>query len=339
MTEVRAPSGRGGWGKHLIGVGVTLLCLFVIARQVNFAEVFDAIRHFYWPYLLLGIGSLALGYVLRVARWSTLLRATGARVTFRDCSAPFLGSIALNNVLPLRLGDVVRALVFPSAMGIARTTATSSLVVERLIDLMTLLASLAIGLLAIEAVEVPATLKASSLYLALAGGITLALGFLFSGSLAAWFARLSAARVTVDSKDRLGRAYATAGDLLRGFQAMSRPGILLLMFAVSMLIWVCEAGLFHFVLLGLGIEASPVMALLVMALATLATLAPSSPGYVGPFHLAAFTAVSLVGGTSAQAGSYAVLVHLALWVPTTLAGAIAIWCTPALFRVIRRQPV
>ena len=62
---------------------------------------------------------------------------------------------------------------------------------------------------------------------------------------------------------------------------------------------------------------------------------PSSPGYVGPFHLAAFTAVSLVGGTVDQAASFAVIVHLALWLPTTIAGMIAIGMDPELFRMAK----
>jgi glycosyltransferase 2 family protein len=124
--------------------------------------------------------------------------------------------------------------------------------------------------------------------------------------------------------------------LLRGFEAMSRPRVLALTLLISMLVWVGESGMFYFVMRGFGLEATPVMALLVMAIATLSTLVPSSPGYVGPFHLAAFTAISLVGGTAAQAGSYAVLSHLALWLPTTLAGALAILSRPELFRAARR---
>jgi uncharacterized membrane protein YbhN (UPF0104 family) len=75
-----------------------------------------------------------------------------------------------------------------------------------------------------------------------------------------------------------------------------------------------------------------------MAITTLSTLVPSSPGYVGPFHLAAFTAVSMLGGSDAQAASFAVLVHLALWIPTSLVGALAIWSRPQLFRAARAKP-
>jgi uncharacterized protein (TIRG00374 family) len=335
MTENRRPLNQR-WTKHLVGGGITLLCLFVFVRQINFSDVLNALSSFHWTYLLLGICSLAAGYAVRIVRWAMMLRATGADTTFANCSAPFLGSIALNNVLPLRLGDVVRALVFPASMGISKTTATSSLIVERLIDLMTLLACLAIGLFAIQTLVIPEKLKASAISLAISGGVVLTLGFIFSGWLAQLFVKLS------DSAQKTGKAgvsriYETIAALLHGFNVMSRPRLLVAMLAVSMLVWAGEAGLFYFILLGANVDGAPLVALLVMAVATLSTLVPSSPGYVGPFHLAAFTAISLVGGTPGQAGSYAVIVHLALWLPTTLAGAIAIWARPELFRAAKSQ--
>lgn len=335
MTN-RQRHGHQRWGKHLIGGGVTLLCLFVFFRQVNFAEVLEALANFRWVYLFFGIASLVFGYALRINRWSIMLKATGADASFGNCTAPFLGSIALNNVLPLRLGDVVRALVFPKSMGISKTTATSSLIVERLIDLMTLLASLAIGLFAIQIIAISHEIKATAVMLASIGGLALSFGFLFSGALGNLFYGF-AERSKARRANSAGQIYETFAGLLHGFNVMSRPKVLLIMLVVSMLVWVGEAGLFYFILLGVGIEGSPVVALLVMAVATLSTLVPSSPGYVGSFHLAAFTAISLVGGTAAQAGSYAVIVHLALWLPTTLAGALAIWTSPGLFRAAKSQ--
>jgi uncharacterized protein (TIRG00374 family) len=321
-----------GWLKHAAGALVTVACIVVLARQVRLDEVLDAIRHFAWPCLIFGIAFLAGGYLLRVLRWSLLLGATGAPVRFRSCLAPFLGSIALNNVLPLRLGDLVRAFVFPAAMGVPKTAATGSLVMERLIDLMTLLCCLAIGLFAIRTAQVPPLMLESALTLAVLGGLALVLTFLFSGALARALDHAAARR---PPGERIGTGIAAMAGLLRGFEAMSRLRVLGTTLALSMLVWVGESGLFYFMMRGFGLDASPPMALLVMAIATLSTLVPSSPGYVGPFHLAAFTAISLVGGTTAQAGSFAVLCHLALWLPTTLAGAIAILSRPELFQRAR----
>lgn len=331
MTAVMQGKQRR-WIKHAIGGAVTLVCLLAIARLVNFSEVMDALEHFRWHYLVLGIASLAFGYAVRIFRWSVMLSAASSAVGFKNCAAPFLGAIALNNVLPLRLGDVVRALVFPNAMGVTKTVATTSLVVERLIDLVTLVACLALGILAVNALDIPTTVKQTAIVLAVLGGIALALGFFFSGAFARLFTTWSDDQRNSKVPPRLQPVFRTLAGLFASFEVMSRPRVLGLMLVLSMLVWVGEAGLFYFALLGLGLDASPLMALLVMAIATLSTLAPSSPGYVGPFHLAAFTAVTLIGGTSAQAGSYAVIVHLALWLPTTIAGALAILSRPALFK-------
>lgn len=333
MTQVTGRRERG-WVKHLLGAAVTILCVVVIASKVKLADVLAALSQFHWPYLIAAVAFLSGGYALRILRWSMLLSSAGAQVRFNNCAAPFLGSIALNNVLPLRLGDVVRAFVFPVAMGVGKTTAASSLVMERLIDLMTLLCCLALGLFAIRTAQVPQMITDSALTLAAVGGVSLAACFLFSGAVARLLTRWSVSNGA--ELQRSGRALAAIAALFVGFQAMSRPRVLVLTLLISMLVWVGESGLFYFVLLGFGLPATPAMALLVMSIATLSTLVPSSPGYVGPFHLAAFTAISLVGGTAAQAGSFAVLAHLALWLPTSLAGALAILSRPGLFRSARQ---
>ena len=127
-----------------------------------------------------------------------------------------------------------------------------------------------------------------------------------------------------------------AAGLLAAFAAMLRPSVLAALVLASVLVWIGEAGLFLFMLQGFGLAAGPAQAVIVMAVATLATLVPSSPGYVGPFHLAAYTAVSLLGGDAVVAAGFALLAHLALWLPTTLAGALGILATPELFRGLRR---
>lgn len=337
MTENK--NGKRNWAKHLISAVVTILCLLIIARQVNPSEILDALEHFQWPYLTLSIASLTFGYILRIFRWSIMLSATRASATWGNCAAPFLGSIALNNVLPLRLGDVVRAFVFPTAMGISKTTAASSLLMERLIDLMTLLGCLAVGVVAIQGTHLPTSMVESVITMTIAGGLVFILVFLFSGVLARFFHRLARAGSNPEKKERFSRLFVVMSNLLHSFEAMSRPRVLFSVITVSMLVWMGESGLFYFLLVGFGFDTSPALAIVVMAIATLSTLIPSSPGYVGPFHLAAFTAVSMLGGTAAQAGSYAVLSHLSLWLPTTLAGGIAILMRPALFRTIRSKSI
>lgn len=328
--------------KHIIGGTITLLCLFVIAKQVDFAEAFDVLKNFQWSLLVLAIISLAFGYSLRIFRWSIMLSATGSSTPWRNCVAPFLGSIALNNVLPFRIGDIVRALIFPASMGITKTTATSSLLMERLIDLLTLLGCFAVGIMIVQKASIPAVIIESTTFLAIVGGVALLMIFLFSGSLARLFHRL--AHIDNDNtkprkQGKVSELYILVSKLLNSFQVMSKPRVLFSVTSISMMVWIGESGLFYFLLLGFGFDSNPALAIVVMSISTLSTLVPSSPGYVGPFHLAAFTAVSMLGGTSAQAGSFAILAHLTLWLPTTIAGAIAILMRPELFQAIRSKPI
>ena len=313
--------------KHSIGILLSIVCLVVFFHQVELEKLLHALASFNYTYLIFGILFLGIGYACRVLRWSIMLKSTGYEVGFTACCAPFLGSIALNNVLPFRIGDVVRAFVFPTSMGITKTTATSSLIVERLIDLLTLLVCFAIGLFAIEGIQISTELKFSAVTLAITGFLILLFIFFFSDVLGDLFHK----KPDTSESKAVVKTCSTARNLLRNLNSMSRPNILSSMIAISALVWMGEAGLFYFILQGMHFESVPIESLLVMSVATLSTLLPSSPGYVGTFHVAVFTAVSLIGGTTEEAGSFAIIVHLALWLPTTLAGALAIWTHPQLF--------
>lgn len=321
--------------KHSIGILLTIFCLVVFFRQVELDKLLHALANFEWIYLVFGILFLGIGYLFRILRWSVMLKSAGADARFKSCIAPFLGSITLNNVLPFRIGDVVRALIFPASMGISKTTATSSLIVERLIDLLTLLICFSIGLFAIEEIQIPEELKISAIMLASIGFLILLFVFFFSEILAEFFNN----KAKITESENLVKLYVTVRDLLRSFNSMSRPHVLLSMIAISAIVWTGEAGLFYFILQGMHFQSVPIEGLLAMSVATLSTLLPSSPGYVGTFHVAVFTAVSLIGGTAAQASSYAIIVHLALWLPTTLAGALAIALYPDLFRAAKVKSV
>lgn len=321
--------GKRGWGAQLTGLVISLICLAFIASQINLDELGNALKNFQWPYLLAGVCSLAFGYAFRIVRWSVMLRAAGASISVGTCAAPFLGSIALNNVLPFRMGDVVRAMVFPSAIGLGRLTSTGSLVMERLVDLLTLLACLALGLVSSSHANPPDWVGQTAISLAIVGSIALLLVFLLSGTLSKVADRMQSSDCSLAIRNRILGAIR---DLFLSFEAMSRTPVLVALFLLSILVWVGESGIFYLLLLGFGFNADPALAAVVMAIATLSTLVPSSPGYVGPFHLAAFAAVSMLGGTSAQAASFAVLSHLGLWLPTTLAGVVAIMLRPELFR-------
>ncbi|MCX7320340.1 MAG: lysylphosphatidylglycerol synthase transmembrane domain-containing protein [Hyphomicrobiales bacterium] len=319
----------------IIGVVISICCIAFMVWRIDFRQVGIAIASFHWPYLLVGLAALLVGYTARILRWSLMLRATGAVAPFRVCAAPFLGSIALNNVLPARLGDVVRALVFPSALGITKTVSTGSLVLERLTDLASVLCFLMIAIIWHPEVAIPDTMKWSAAALVVFTLAGLVVVVLLSGPLSRMCMRLSESSFGRSSA-LLNKVLGASGLLLVSFGAMSRLRVFAPVLLLSAIVWAGEAGLFWSFLAGFDITFSLASAALVMGIATLATLVPSSPGYVGPFHLAAYAATTILGSSADVAASFAVLAHAGIWLPTTLAGAVAILANPRLFSGVDR---
>ena len=90
--------------------------------------------------------------------------------------------------------------------------------------------------------------------------------------------------------------------------------------------------------LGFGLGVGIAAILLVTAVANLATLIPSSPGYIGPFEAGVLLAlVGAVGMQRELALSYAIVVHAALYVPITLLGLLYWWRESLSWREIRRM--
>jgi len=304
-----------------------VVCLVVVFRKIEFAQLRTALAAMEWHFVAVGLAALGFDYAMRILRWAVLLRAGGAHVSGLACTAPFLGSVTLNNVLPFRAGDVVRALVFPAALGVRRVTAAASLILERLIDMLTLLLALGVGLVFNSVTALPEWLGKTAVILAVIGGAVLLSIILMHGPVVRL---MSWARSRVPA--RLSPAIDLLIDITCDLAAMSRLRVLLILLLLSALIWGGEAGLFLSVMKGLHIDVGFPAALVVMAVATLSTLVPSSPGYVGPFHLAAYSAAIMFGAEPSQAASFALLAHLGLWLPTTVAGSIAILAKPALFK-------
>jgi len=326
---------KKNYARQATGFVISIVCLVLVFRKVDIDQIKAAVENFHWHYFVLGLIALAFDYTIRIVRWAVMLRAGGAAISATRCAAPFLGSITLNNVLPFRAGDVIRALVFPAALGVSRLTATASLLFERLVDMLTLLACLGVGVLASSSASIPEWLQRSVVVLAVIGCTMLFLIAVFGDHAVKVLAYIEARMASRSA--RLAKVIVTVSGLIGSIGAMSRVSVLLLITALSACIWVGETGLFWAILHGLNIDVDFPGALTIMAVTTLSTLVPSSPGYVGPFHFAAYSMAVMFGSSASAAASFAVLSHLALWIPTTVAGGLAILLNPSLFQ--RRKAV
>lgn len=323
------------WWRGLAGLVVAVLFLLLIGRHVAWAEVRSVLASAeLWP-LFVGLVALAADLGARIVRWWWMLRAAEPDLPLSSCVRPFLGSLALNNTVPFRAGDLVRVVGFRQALRAPAARVLGTLVVERILDLLVLLAILSVGLLGAPAGFprgfVVAAAVAGMLALTALTALTLFPGFV-SGVLTRVVAPLARGRAWGPA------ALRAVGDLAEALALLRSPGRALRLVGASAFAWVLEGAMFACVAWSLHIPVAPLAPWLALGAATLATLLPSSPGYVGTFDYFGMLGLTAYGVNHAEAAAFVLLAHVMLWLPVTLAGFSALLLGRPTARASALQP-
>jgi glycosyltransferase 2 family protein len=89
-----------------------------------------------------------------------------------------------------------------------------------------------------------------------------------------------------------------------------------------MAIWTVEASVWLSTGAAVGFGMTPVEALYIVALASVFAMIPSGPAYAGTQDAAAIIGIKALGGTSAQAVAYVVMLRFVIVLPITLVGLV-----------------
>jgi uncharacterized protein (TIRG00374 family) len=273
--------------------------------------------------LLVGLSLLAAGYLTRIVRWWLIMRELDPDVPLSSTVGPFLAGMALNNVLPLRAGDVARAVGFCAQLKIPPSQIFGTLVVERLCDLLTLLVFFYVGLLVAGITTVPEQFVTTMCWLVGLSMAVLLVLAVFGPALEQAATRRVAELAADNSSSAMHRVLGVIVKLMGAVSVIRSPQLALRLALLSMLVWLCEGSMFATVAAGLGLEASaaPWFAL---TTGTLGTLVPGMPGHVGTFDYFAMLGLMAFGVDQAPAATFALIVHLLLWLPVTAVGLLSL---------------
>ncbi len=311
----------GLWGiRAWIGIVVSVAFLALLFWRVERSEVWEALRGVEPVWFLPAAVFLAAALWVRAMRWRTILHPS-IQISTADAGSLVVIGYAANNVLPMRTGEVVRALLLRRRHGGSAMTALGTIVAERIFDGLVLALLLA---LTIAIAGGTGTVRVLALLMGLAFLVATLLLLLLATRPAP--ARGLARRALGFAPERLrGRVHDAAdrflGGLtqLRGFRAWS--SVLLL----SVLSWVLEAACYWMVGLAFGLDLSPPLYLAIAAAANLAIAAPSTAGGIGPYEFFAREVAVFFGVATGLATAYALVLHLFVLLPVALAGLFLLW--------------
>ncbi|MHB8809407.1 MAG: lysylphosphatidylglycerol synthase transmembrane domain-containing protein [Desulfobulbaceae bacterium] len=307
------------------GIALAALFLWLTLRQISLAEIKRAFLGASFMWVAAALAAFAAGYSCRIKRWHLMLQADNSRLQWRSCAGPFLASFAANNVLPFRAGDVLRSFAFNQQLGTTSGVMIATLFVERLLDLLTVLIFLGAAL-AFFGVESVRFARVGSAVLIL-GGMVLLIILLFPHLFKP--VSLVFGRMVERIAPTLGHKLLSEID--KSFmilQHLSKGSTMIRLAFWSLTVWLAEGCVFWFSALALPAINAPLAGWLALPVSTLATLIPSTPGYVGTFDFFTVRAMTELGNNTGAATAYALLIHALLWLPPTLAGGLYLLLHP-----------
>jgi hypothetical protein len=221
-----------------------------------------------------------------------------------------------NNVLPARLGELVRSHYLGDREGMSRTTTLGTVVVERVVDTAVVVAIAAVGILVlnVRGVVTDAVLIGSAIVAILVVGLAIGVAA----------HRLPGAEAVARWAAQWPRVGEIVAKLRSGLAVAGRPRTLSEALVLSAIAWAATLLAFAAAGQAVGLELRIGEAALMSSGVALASAIPAGPGYLGTYELAAVKIAEALGLPTDEAFATALLVHATILVVTSLGGAVAL---------------
>ena len=288
--------------------------IWVLSTSVDLPRAMDVLRTANPLWILAMFGTTLIDVAARGGRWRALLAPIKHIPYRRVLGYTYLGYLA-NNVLPARLGELVRSHALGEGEGVSRPTVLGTVVVERIVDTVIVVGLAGLAVVALGVGGVMST--AVGLGAGFVGLLIVAL------AVANMSHRLPFADHIAGLAERYPRVLELARRLREGLSVARRPRTVVQALALSAVAWAASIVTFMAGGQALGVELSFLQAALLSSGVALATIVPSAPGYVGTFELTAVEVAKLFGVDRDAAFAMALLVHAMILAVTSVGGVVA----------------
>ncbi len=305
------------WQTLAIGILISAAALFLAYRQANVEEMLAAFRGARYGYVLLGFALVVALTAVRGLRWHVL---TEGRLPTVDGFWLFNIGFLFNNILPARLGEIVRAILAGRRPGMHVTSALSSIVVERLFDMVSVVALFGLVLLSLD---LPPVIRGAGTVMGLAA-VTGIVVLAAAARRPQTALRLSAKALALLPRLDEQHAHDSLAPFIEGLGGVSNLRTFVLGLLLSLIAWLMSGVVGWVMLIGFVPGAPLIDGIAAVASAGLGISVPAAPSGVGPFHAAVIVMFEAIGYDTDLSRSYAFVLHAANFIITSLVGVIGL---------------
>lgn len=301
--------GKLGGVKQRVAVQVVLSLavgaafLLLAFWNVSFARLGEVLGNFRWPWLVAAVGVSVVLMLLRAWRWQIELEPL-EHVPYGRLWAVTAVAYSAINLIPARLGEVVRPWLVAQFSSVRMPQAIGSVVVEKLMDSFCILTYIFAALLYTP--ELPTWARNGAVFPAVFTMLFAMIVVLAYNRGEQWVERYLAGWLPERVYHAVARGLRA---VLQGMQVLPNGGLLVRVFFVSLVLWFLPIVSSWIVMKGFGFPVPFSAALVVFLFIGMATALPNPPAMVGPFQYACILALAIYGVGHEEALAFGLLLN------------------------------
>jgi glycosyltransferase 2 family protein len=324
----------------LIGILITVFFLVIVFKNVDFQTLWVALQAADYRYVIPALAMTFTGYLVRTKRWQVILAPTKL-VPFYDAFQVLIVGFMANNLLPARIGELVRAYILARKENISASLSLATIVVERVFDGITI-----IGFLVALSLVYP--LPGWGEVLARGGAIVFGIGL--TGIILLLVQEKLALQVLATILRPFPASFGakvqrTVAFFIEGLHALRSPSSLLTIIVLSIAVWSLEALAYSMLILGFHLPIYGVNVIyagvFLLTVINLGNIVPAAPGYAGSFEFFAIQALTTFAPAVASEAALALAVvsHAYQYILITGLGLFYLWRMGLSLRTLQRDAV
>jgi uncharacterized protein (TIRG00374 family) len=294
------------------GILISTFFLYLAFRRFDIEEGKRALKMANYIWLFPAVISYMIAFLMRGIRWRYLLLPIKKCKVIDLVSTLSIGFMA-NNLLPLRVGELIRAYVNGKKENISKSSSLATIVIERVFDGLTLVVLLLAAFLFLGSASYPQHTFPGWLK-----KMTYLAWVIFLGTLILLYIMMRAKELTGKvikkvfgflKEPVLKKILDLTSSFIEGLNILRQRRKILTVSSFSILVWTFEGTTFYLGAKALNLSITYPQAYLTMVVIALGVMIPSSPAFVGVYEYFCITALALFAIDKSLALSYAVLLH------------------------------
>jgi glycosyltransferase 2 family protein len=306
--------------KFLFGLAMSGGFLYLATRGIDWHAFAAAVQRTRLWLLVPGIVFTMLGHFSRSVRWKYMMSPIKECALSRLWPATAI-AFMVNNLLPARLGEFVRAYVIGRTEEVSKSAAFATIVYERVVDVFVLILLLWYCMMRVSG---PPWMQRSATLL-------LVFNLMLFGLLAAMVRWRGHFRALVDRGVRplptetRRRIHGSANAFVDGLGVLTRPGSSLPIALLSVAVWGFAVLGIYCSVLACRHHLPPMASVVLLVLISLGSMIPSAPAYVGTLQYACVVGLALYGVDRGEALAFSAVYHATQFFPITVVGLYYAW--------------